>query len=107
MWDNVGNSPVNMETMNGPKAKGGKTILNIEARNDAILLGRLREYTDFGNRATAEVVIDNLINRNIPLSEKVNDEESKTNTYLQIWSPKTHPSQNISEKCSMKSASVK
>lgn len=69
LWDDT--SPmVNAETMNSSKSSGGKSILNLSARNDAIRLMKLKSYlADNAHRPKWAKVADSFIKKNIPTSQ--------------------------------------
>ena len=85
LWDDA--SPrVSAQMMSGPIEAGGKKILDIQARNEAIELMKLKSYLKFGaERPRWAKVADSLINQNIPSTQKINDDESKCNAFLQTW----------------------
>jgi len=88
LWDDA--SPmVNAETMNSPRSSGGKNILNLSARNDAIRLMKLKSYlANNDHRPKWAKVADSLIKRNIPTSQNVPDKISRVNPFLQSWTVK-------------------
>jgi hypothetical protein len=89
LWDDA--SPmVSAQTMSSPINAGGKKILDIQARNEAIEIMKLKSYLKIGpDRPRWAQVADALMSRNIPKTQKVCDDESKYNTFLQTWSVKT------------------
>jgi hypothetical protein len=59
MWDHEGTPPISTTTMNLPQTKGGRKLLNIEARNKAIHLTWLKSYLQMGhNRPTWAHIAD-------------------------------------------------
>ena len=88
LWDDT--SPmVNAETMNSPRSSGGKSILNLSARNDAIRLMKLKSYlADNAHRPKWAKVADSLIKKNIPTSQNVPDGISRVSPFLQSWTVK-------------------
>ena len=88
LWDDA--SPmVNAQIMSGPITAGGKKILDIKARNDAIELMKMKSYLRIGTaRPRWAKLADALIGQNIPAAQNVRDEESKSNTFLQTWTTK-------------------
>jgi exonuclease III len=88
VWD--GKRPtVNATVMAGPLGEGGKKILDIKARNEAIQLTWLQTYLAIGNdRPKWAYVADELIRNNLP-KQKANVEPSAAILcLLQSWSPK-------------------
>ncbi|KAF9554105.1 hypothetical protein CPC08DRAFT_644739 [Agrocybe pediades] len=86
MWDDK--SPmVGMETLCAPVEAGGKGLLDIKARNEAIELVKVRTYLSKPeNRPRWAFVADRLIAQSSPLSQNVSD-DLKVNPFLQSWSP--------------------
>ena len=89
LWDDV--SPmVSAQVMSSKITDGGKKILDVQARNEAIELMKLKSYLSLDeHRPRWAKVADILISQNIPTSQNVQDDESKVNTFLQTWSPAT------------------
>ncbi|KAJ2935709.1 hypothetical protein H1R20_g1384, partial [Candolleomyces eurysporus] len=80
---------VNKERMSLPYNQGGKKTLDIEIRNKAIALMRLKTYlTDPPNRPTWTYVADELIYHDIPASQRIGSKEIAVNMFLQTWSPR-------------------
>src|ERR1700710_118932 len=87
MWDS-GSPTVSMDTLSQPKSQGGKKLLNIKARNEAIELMKIKTYLNLAaNRPRWAKVANTLIAKSIPASHKVEDDISATNMFLQSWSP--------------------
>ncbi|KAJ2920244.1 hypothetical protein MD484_g3, partial [Candolleomyces efflorescens] len=79
---------VNRERMSLPYEQGGKKTLDLETRNKAIALMRLKTYLkDPPHRPTWAYVADDLIYHDIPKSQKIESREIAINTFLQTWSP--------------------
>ena len=76
--------------MSSPIEIGGKKILDIKARNEAIKLMELKSYLqlDEGRPRWAKVA-DVLMAENIPKDQNVRDEVAMQNTFLQTWTVKT------------------
>jgi hypothetical protein len=89
LWDDA--SPmVSAQVMSSQIANGGKKILDIQARNEAIELMKLKSYLRFDeHRPRWAKVADALINQNVSKHWNVQDGESKVNTFLQNWAPAT------------------
>ena len=79
LWDNEGIDVVNRAQMSAPHTRGGKKVLNLEARNKAIHLTWLKAYLNVGGeRATWAYFADAIIGTDIPDSQRVNkDPESR------------------------------
>jgi hypothetical protein len=88
VWD--GRKPtINATVMGGPLTKGGKKILDIKARNDAIQLTWLQTYlSPRDTRPKWAYVADEIIRRNIPKAKANLDSKAAVNCFLQTWSPK-------------------
>jgi len=89
LWDET--SPmINSSIMSSPIEIGGKKILDIKARNEAIELMKLKSYLrlDEGRLRWAKVA-DVLMAGNIPKAQNVRDEVAMQNTFLQTWTVKT------------------
>jgi ribonuclease HI len=74
--------------------KGGKKVLNLEARNKAIHLTWLKAYLNMDeNRGTWTYFADALISKDIPDSQQIDqDPESRTMPILQTWQTKSKKS---------------
>jgi hypothetical protein len=80
---------VNKERMTLPYEQGGKKTLDIEIRNKVIALMRLKTYLlDPPNRPAWAYVADELIYHDIPKSQKIENKDLATNTFLQTWTPR-------------------
>ena len=108
LWDDA--SPmVSAQTMSGKFIDGGKKILDIQARNDAIDLMRLKSYLrlDDTHPRWAKVA-DILISRNIPKSQNIPIDTSRVNTFLQTWTPTTNKTSKLpSSLCGMLKTATK
>ena len=86
MWDDQ-KPMISLDTIEKPHLKGGKKVLDLLSRNEAIELMKTKAYLNLGpNRPRWAYVADSLINKNIPKSQRVSDERSKENMFLQNWS---------------------
>jgi exonuclease III/ribonuclease HI len=94
IWDfiwngNASNAPVNRETMHAQILDGGKKILDLNARNEAIQLTWLQTYMATEDRPTWTYFADALFRLATPASGRQVDEEAAINTFIQNWRPKT------------------
>ena len=99
LWDGA-SAMVNLETMIQPITKGGKRVLDIKARNEAIELMKVKSYLNFGpERPRWAKVADTLIAENMPKGQQsqVRDDASRRNTFLQNWSTKKKGNSNLPE----------
>ncbi|KAJ2924914.1 hypothetical protein H1R20_g12191, partial [Candolleomyces eurysporus] len=80
---------VNRERMALPYDQGGKKTLDLEVRNKAIALMRLKTYLmDPPYRPTWTYIADELIYHDIPKSQKIEHRNIAINTFLQTWTPR-------------------
>jgi hypothetical protein len=88
VWD--GRKPtINATVMGGPLLGGGKKILDIKARNEAIQLTWLQTYlSPRGTRPKWAYVADEIIRNNIPKAKASLDSKAAVNCFLQTWDPK-------------------
>ena len=87
---------VSAQVMSSPVSVGGKKILDIRSRNEAIELMKLKSYLSFESECPRWAqVADALMNLNIPKNQRIYDNESKYNTFLQSWSVKTRAKSNL------------
>ncbi|KAJ3766253.1 hypothetical protein FB446DRAFT_654082, partial [Lentinula raphanica] len=69
---------------------GGRNLLDLLARNEAITVTWLQSYLDLSeSRATWTYVADALIAMNIPNKYENTDEHSRINMFLQSWNTQT------------------
>ena len=89
LWDDA--SPmVSTSVMSGQIEAGGKKILDIKARNEAIELMKLQSYLCLDKNCPRWArIADILIKGNIPISQNVQDGATAQNTFLQTWTVKT------------------
>jgi exonuclease III len=88
VWD--GRIPtVNAAVMRGPLLEGGKKILDIKARNEAIQLTWLQTYlSPRESRPKWAYVADEIIKSNTPKAKANMDAKAAINCFLQSWDPK-------------------
>ena len=100
LWDDA--SPmVSASVMSGHIEAGGKKILDIKARNEAIELVKLQSYLRLDkNRPRWARIADILIKDNIPISQNVRDGATAQNTFLQTWTVKTGARSTLPESLS-------
>jgi hypothetical protein len=88
VWDDR-RPTVNAPTMSGPITAGGKKILDIKARNDAIQLTWLQTYlAPRDSRPKWAFIADELIRRNIPKEKASIEPRAAVQCFLQSWDPK-------------------
>ncbi|KAE9383062.1 hypothetical protein BT96DRAFT_784842, partial [Gymnopus androsaceus JB14] len=74
------------ETIYAPIENGGRKVLNLLARNKAIMVTWLQSYLDFSaERATWAYVADALIAHHVPTSEANIEDCHKIDIFPQSW----------------------
>lgn len=87
MWDNSGKSSINQETMMAPISQGGKKMVSIEDRNDAIQLMWIKGYLKLGpDRPQWAYFADAIIAKQVQPSPVVKPAAQK-NIFTQTWKP--------------------
>jgi hypothetical protein len=86
MWGGAKSSPVQQDRLMAPIAEGGKNLLDLKARNDAIQLMQLKSYLELDpiQRATWTFLADRKLEMRDVKSSNV-DFDSYFNMYLQTW----------------------
>lgn len=85
-WGDRRQTPVKTDTVYAPVDKGGRGILNLEARNEANTLGWMRDYLTLGSeRPLWAEVADAMLAHNTPKTEDQILEETRMNVFLQSW----------------------
>jgi hypothetical protein len=91
MWNHK-QPRVRKEIVSLPYDFGGKKALDIDLRNKAIDLMRLKSYLNFGsNRPIWAYLANDLIFHDLPKSRKISDREIAVNAFLQSWKPNKQP----------------
>ena len=86
MWNEKQMSPVNEETLYAPIEVGGRAVLDITSRNEAIAVMWLKSYLSFGpNRPIWASVADALMATKVPTSERNIEVGIRKNVFLQSW----------------------
>ncbi|KAJ3832003.1 hypothetical protein F5878DRAFT_548785, partial [Lentinula raphanica] len=86
LWDDKTLVRVNKETIYAPIAEGGRQLLDLLARNEAILVTWLRSYLNLNeNRATWTYIADAILAHHVPSKFANLEERDKINTFLQSW----------------------
>jgi len=95
IWD--GKSPmINIDTLQKPVKEGGKSVLCLEARNEAIELMKTQRYLMLGEeRPDWALIADELLADEIPKDKRVISEEAKQNVFLQNWTIKIKGAKNL------------
>ena len=94
MWNYEKIDSINQSQMHAPHKKGGKKLLDIEARNKAIHLTWLKTYLNFGSdRPTWTFFADAIICTDIPEYHQIDkDPESRIMPIAQSWETRTRNS---------------
>ncbi|KAJ7044018.1 hypothetical protein C8F04DRAFT_942895, partial [Mycena alexandri] len=89
LWAEKTNVTVNKETIYAPKDMGGRNLLDIVARNEAVSITWLKAYLTFGkDRPLWAYVTDEILSIKALGSAKHVEETLRTCPYLQTWRPK-------------------
>ncbi|KAF5375493.1 hypothetical protein D9615_009178 [Tricholomella constricta] len=83
-------SPISEATLFLPSKEGGRALLDIQARNEAIEVMWLKAYLSLGNdRPLWALIADALLARNTPKTEEKVDKRVRQNIFLQSWKSST------------------
>ncbi|KAJ7078704.1 hypothetical protein B0H15DRAFT_788762, partial [Mycena belliarum] len=87
MWDGK-SSPVSLDMLMAPRAAGGKKLLDLQARNDALQLMKLKSYLDLDptTRAAWAYLTDKRLAKIVTKDSRAM-EDALVNTFIQTWSP--------------------
>ncbi|KAF5352050.1 hypothetical protein D9758_009406 [Tetrapyrgos nigripes] len=92
IWDEKEKNPVNKDATYLRINEGGRAVLDIPARNEAIELMWLKRYLSFGpDRPLWAVIADSLLATNTPRAEDNIPQRIKQNCFLQSWSTSSSP----------------
>ena len=94
MWNYEKHDSVNQAQMHAKHKKGGKKVLDIEARNKAIHLTWLKAYLNIGeDRPTWAYFADAIIGMDIPDHQQIStDPEARIMPIIQTWETRTRNS---------------
>jgi hypothetical protein len=96
MWKGEERGNVNEETLRAPIQEGGRNVLDLEARNQAIDIMWLKSYLDLGpDRALWAYVQDANFAARVPNSEQGVDISVRMNPLMQSWKTSCGPKTNI------------
>jgi ribonuclease HI len=94
MWCD-GAPMINIATMQSNIAQGGRKLLDIKARNQAIDLMKVKSYLNISpNHPKWAIVTDHLVTINIPKQHGIRDSMSAQNPFLQSWRPTLRPAKS-------------
>ncbi|KAF5381283.1 hypothetical protein D9615_008354 [Tricholomella constricta] len=90
LWDSESTPAVGAKTLSLPRTKGGKKVLDIKIRNQAIELTKLKTYLQFDeNRPKWAKVADEHFTKNISTTRKTRNDNSLVAMFIQNWTAKT------------------
>ncbi|KAF5388106.1 hypothetical protein D9615_000030 [Tricholomella constricta] len=90
LWGPNSTPAVGADTLSLPRTKGGKKVLDIKIRNQAIELVKLRSYLQFDEkRPKWAKVADEHYARNISTTRKTRNDSSLVAMFIQDWTAKT------------------
>ncbi|KAJ7672362.1 hypothetical protein DFH06DRAFT_979796, partial [Mycena polygramma] len=86
MWSEK-RAAINHEILHAPVEEGGKDLVSIPSRNDAITLKILQRFLTFGpDRPVWAYFADRIYAKHVPISPVV-EQKSRINPFMQTWSP--------------------
>ncbi|KAK0476994.1 hypothetical protein IW261DRAFT_1338942, partial [Armillaria novae-zelandiae] len=86
LWGDKNKINVNKETVYAPIRDGGRNLLDIPARNEAITIMWIQLYLRFGpDHPTWAIAADAIIAHHSPATEENVDPNLKVNVFLQTW----------------------
>jgi exonuclease III len=89
MWRTEATPPVSMAALQAPVTQGGKKVLDIKARNEAIQLTWARTWTPGDpKRPKWTYIADRMAKRNIPQMRPKVEKKNAINPLTQTWHPK-------------------
>ena len=81
---------ISLSMLHGNLEDGGKKVLDVVARNQAIDLMKVKSYLTLDQeRPKWAFAADVLISKNVTTTSRVHDDLSKTNLFLQSWTTNT------------------
>ncbi|OJT09202.1 LINE-1 retrotransposable element ORF2 protein [Trametes pubescens] len=90
MWGGDRHPRVDRATLYAPVDKGGLSVLNVAARNEAIDLVRLQDYLNLSpTRPRWALVADALLSNAVAATSKNADPKARLNYFLQNWEVST------------------
>lgn len=91
LWAEKTSVTVNKETTYAPVTMGGRNLLDLPVRNEAIMVTWIKSYLNFGlNRPTWAYVADVLISQNAHQGDHNVSVELRDNIFLQSWDTTTN-----------------
>ncbi|CAK5281301.1 unnamed protein product [Mycena citricolor] len=88
IWGGAKSSPVQRTVLSQPTRQGGKNLLDLEARNDALTVLKLQSFLDLNpmTRADWGYFADSRLEQAATKTSRM-DDESFDNLFLQTWTP--------------------
>ncbi|PPR01210.1 hypothetical protein CVT24_006120 [Panaeolus cyanescens] len=91
MWDKELDNfspPIKNSILTDPIESGGRKVLDLKARNEAINIMKIKTYlSQDSTRPPWTRVMDEIVRMSVPKSSPAKDLESRINTFLQTWKP--------------------
>ncbi|CAK5271126.1 unnamed protein product [Mycena citricolor] len=89
IWGGAKSSPVQRAVLSQPVNHGGKNLLDLEARNDALTVLKLQSFLDLNPKTRADWghFADSRLEQAVTKTSRM-DIESFDNLFLQTWTPK-------------------
>lgn len=95
IWGDVSHPTVGLETLSRPIEQGGKKLLDLKARNEAIELMKTKRFLDLSNkRLTWAKIADQLIETNLLKKWKLERDGAYKNIFLQSLSANVRESKD-------------
>jgi ribonuclease HI len=86
LWAEKEKVRINQETIHAPFEQGGRCLLDITSRNEAIAIMWLKSYLNLGpNRPDWAYAADSIIALNPPANQRNINQNVKINPFLQSW----------------------
>lgn len=90
IWGGTTHPTVGLETLSRPIEQGGKKLLDLKARNEAIELMKTKRFLDFStSRPTRAKIADSIIERGLLKKWKIENDGAYKNIFLQSLSANT------------------
>jgi ribonuclease HI/exonuclease III len=95
IWADKKQAPVREEYLFAPINRGGRKVLDIEARSEAITLVRLKEYLNFSEDRPMWAYFADAIFAKIVPSDEHSDPATRINPFLQTWKTSYGPKSKL------------
>ncbi|KIJ26782.1 hypothetical protein M422DRAFT_272124 [Sphaerobolus stellatus SS14] len=89
LWDHDTYAPISFEVMSRPHNEGGLKVLDLNVRNKAIVLMKLKSYLNYGSeRPRWTLIADRLFGNNALKKVALGGQATAINPFIQNWKPK-------------------